>query len=115
MKRFLFILTIVICCTGVYAQERNRVPAFPYPIETVQPDGDTLVIRIIGDEHYHFRTTEDGWLIRQDKRGRYCYAYYNRKGETIASRRQAHNADKRSKREVRYLEKNIPNKMKSKE
>lgn len=109
MKRIVFFIALWVgSMTLLQAQGPKRVPAVPYPLEVIQPNGDTLTIRLIGDEHYHFRTTLDGWLIKQNRRGYYCYAYYNKKGETVASRRKAHNAEKRTKREIKYLEKNIP-------
>ena len=41
--------------------------AFAYPsnpvLRTVDNDGDSLSIRTIGDEHYRFTQTEDGFLV----------------------------------------------------
>ena len=69
------------------------------------------MIRIVGDEWHHFRMTLDGYLIRQNDKGYYVYANNNEKGEIVCTRRKAHNADKRSKCEQRYIQKHIPNKM----
>lgn len=119
MKRtiLLFSLMVVLSAT-LYAQtgaQRRGIPAKREPIEVVQPNGDTLTIRLIGDEWHHFRMTLDGYLIRENKKGYYCYAKYNKKGETVCTWRKAHNADKRSKCEQRYIEKHIPNKLNNKQ
>lgn len=102
MNRLLVILVVVLFAVSEYALAQNRVPAIRKPIEVVQPDGDTLTIRLWGDEHKHYRTTEDGYVILQDARGYYCYARL-RKGEQVASRRKAHDEAKRSRCEMRYL------------
>lgn len=118
MKRTSFLLTLLLVAIFTFAQNqqpRRGVPATPHPIEYVQPNGDTLVFRLIGDEHFHYRMTLDGYLIKQNKKGYYCYAKYNKKGETVCTCRKAHNAEKRSKCEQRYIEKNIPNKIKERE
>lgn len=85
-------------CT--YAQTPSRVPAYPGIIEKVQPNGDTLHIRLVGDEREHWTVTEDGYKIKQDKRG--FYRYLNKSRLTC---RKAHDASKRSKREQCWLEK----------
>ena len=46
------ILSIV--CFGLMAVAAWAVPADPRPMEYVQPNGDTLVIRLVGDEHFHY-------------------------------------------------------------
>ncbi len=112
MKKGLIILAVSCGLWGVsalQAQQRRGVPATPHPIEVVQPNGDTLVIRLHGDEHKHWRTTEDGYLIAQNKRGAYCYAKYDKSGNTKVTCKKAHNKDERSKCEVRFLEKHVPN------
>ena len=71
-------------------------------IERVQPDGDTLHIYLRGDERSHFSMTLDGWQIMENKKKSLCYAVKKR-GAVKAGRRQAHDADKRSRCEERYL------------
>ncbi len=112
MKKILFILVMSCGLWAVgssVAQQRRGVPATPHPIEIVQPDGDTLMIRLRGDERMSWRTTLDGYLIVQNKKGVYCYAKKDKDGKTVATCRQAHNADKRTCCEKRYVEKHIPN------
>lgn len=111
--RRIFIMTLLALTVsiGLYAQHPARVPAPRHPITRVQPNGDTLVVLLRGDEHHHFMMTTDGYLVREDTKGYICYAYYAPKGNIIVGKRRAHNADKRSRCEQRYVEKNIPNMM----
>ncbi|MCM1035011.1 MAG: hypothetical protein NC038_05010 [Paludibacter sp.] len=110
--KFLLLLGGMALTAALYAQPRQqRVPAVKTPIDYVQPDGDTLSIRLHGDEWHSFRTTTDGYLIAQNKKGCYCYAKYNKSGIGKATCRQAHNADKRTACETKYIKKHIPNKL----
>lgn len=86
----------------------QRVPAIRTPIETIQPDGDTLIIRLHGDERRHCTTTEDGYLIRTNERGYYCYAVEKKDGAIVPTRKVAHNKEKRTRCEQRYLKRHIP-------
>lgn len=106
MKKILFILTICAFYTAGYAKvpPRRGVPAYPGVIERVQPDGDTLQTYLRGDERMHWSMTLDGWQIKEDKRGRLCYATTNCKGEVVASRKQARNKDQRTRCEKRWLD-----------
>lgn len=106
MKKILSIAVFVLMALGAWA-----VPANPRPMNYVQPNGDTITIRLVGDEHFHFNITVDGYLIQKNSKGYYCYATWqekkDEKGETyrvpVATRRKVHNADKRSKCEQRWL------------
>ncbi len=116
MKRILIIILALgfwlLASDTLQAQQRRGVPATPHPIEIVQPNGDTLMIRLRGDERHSWRTTLDGYLIYKNKRGVYCYAKKDKDGKTIATCRVAKNADQRSKCEQRWVEKHIPNTLK---
>ena len=75
----------------------------------VQPNGDSLRTYLRGDERMHWSMTEDGWQIVQNKRGWYVYAQKKVRGEMLevkGSCKKAHNAEKRSKCEQQWLEKN---------
>ncbi len=60
--------------TFLFVGSVNSVPAYPFPVTITQPDGTTLTIRLHGDEFRNFRTTEDGYLIKQNERGFYTFA-----------------------------------------
>lgn len=105
-RHYLLVCLLAIIGTiGSIAQQRpSRIPATPYPATYIQPDGDTLTLRLHGDEHIHYRTTIDGYKIVQDKKGYYRYARQNSKGYLTPGCRQAHDPEKRSKRDKRYLQ-----------
>ena len=104
-KSFLLIAVMAMMVLGTQAQTPEKVPAYRGVIERAQPNGDTLRTYLRGDEHFHFAMTEDGWQIKEDKKGWLKYAKLNRKGEVVISWRKAHNAEKRSKCEKKWLEK----------
>ena len=113
MKKLLF---IIFACTAFVlssqAQQPARVPARPGVINRIQPNGDTLHVFLRGDEHWHFTMTVDGWQVKEDNKGKICYAVLKTRkinGEkqqvAVITRRQAHDAAKRSKCEQRWLSK----------
>ena len=106
MKKVLFLIAVMATMVmGMQAQEPAKVPAYRGLIERVQPNGDTLRTYLRGDERQHWMMTEDGWQIRETEKGWLKYCKKNRKGEVVVSLRKAHNAEKRSKCEKRWLEK----------
>lgn len=98
---FAFIFMTLPLRAEVEKGQPSRVPAYPHVIEKVQPNGDTLHIRLVGDERKHWVVTEDGYKIAQNKRGWYCYLRKDR-----LTCRKAHDAANRSKREMRWLKNN---------
>ena len=106
MKRIFFLVAVTAAITlGASAQQPAKVPAYRGLIERVQPNGDTLRTYLRGDERAHWMMTEDGWQIKEAKKGWLKYVKKNRKGEIVIGWRKAHNAEKRSKCEKRWLEK----------
>lgn len=114
MKKALLILFAIAGLTfSTQAQQPARVPARPGVIERIQPNGDTLHVFLRGDERWHFTMTVDGWQVMEDKNGKLCYCKLKKrkiKGEGMRARpvrtcRTAHDANKRSKCEQRWLEK----------
>lgn len=74
MKKIFFLIIIVLLLinSDIYA-----IKAYPNPITVNQADGTTLTIKLYGDEHFHYTTTEDGYLIRKDENGIFRYARFN--------------------------------------
>ena len=112
MKKFLFLVALLATMTiGVNAQQPvltggpSHVPAYPGIIERTQPNGDVLRTYLRGDERMHWMMTEDGWQILENKKGWLVYAKQKKDGTVKAACRKAHNADKRSKCEKRWLDK----------
>lgn len=106
MKKILGILALLTVVLAAKA-----VPARPTPFEMVQPNGDTLVVRLHGDERFHYYTTVDGLLIAKNKKDYFCYAvweeYIDEQGNTrrraVAKRKVAKNEAERSKYELRWI------------
>ena len=86
-------------------QRPSRVTATPYPIKHVQPSGDTLTIRLYGDERHHWAETIDGYLILQKNDGTYEYAYRNENGIQISLGIIATDAEKRDAATIKAIEK----------
>lgn len=86
MKRLLLILTIggALC---VWAQQKpSRVPAYRGVIERVQPNGDTVYVRLHGDERNHWMTLDDGvTLVKENNKGYICYAKKKKNGQIVAT------------------------------
>ena len=100
LKRLLLASAISAgCLQGAWA-----IGAYPHPIVMRQPDGTTLLVRIQGDENYHFVTTADGFLLQKDKSGFFCYVDYDmRTGKRVPTRQRAHNMDERTDEEKQTL------------
>ena len=88
MKKILILL--LFCGFGLstymFRQSPSRVPATPYPIKVAQPNGDTITIRLFGDERQHYFTSTDGYVIVKNAEGYFCYAAINADNEVIASK-----------------------------
>ena len=85
MKRLIFILAMG-CGLLAIAQGPSRVPAYKGIIARVQPNGDTVYVRLHGDERKHWMTLEDGvTLIKENKKGYICYAKKKKNGQIVAT------------------------------
>ncbi len=74
-------------------------PANPRPF-TVDNAGDSLTLRNVGDEHYRYTETLDGYLVIRGEDGVYRYATE----EGVAGSFKAKNSDRRSLEERVYLD-----------
>jgi len=79
------------------------VKAYPFPITVTQPDGSTLTIQLQGDEFHHYKTSDDGVLLKENTKGFLTYATVNAAGDVVESQYIAHNASKRSILEMQFL------------
>lgn len=88
MKRVLLILAIG-CGLWAVAQKPAKAPAYPGVIVRVQPNGDTICVRLHGDERRHWMTLEDGkTLVKENKDGYICYAKKKKDGRIVATWRK---------------------------
>ena len=60
MKKILTCLFAIALSLPLWA-----VTASPYPFEVTQPDGTTIMVKLVGDEHYAYYTTVDGTPLRR--------------------------------------------------
>lgn len=78
-------------------------PAHPQPATLLQPNGESLKIKLVGDEFYHFNTTVDGYTVINNK-GSWEYAVPN--GDNlVASGMMAHDPAARTAQEIQFLAK----------
>ena len=82
LLRTTFLCVFLLSVLGSYI---NAVPAIPTPITITQPDGTKLTILLKGDENFNYATTLDGYLIKENSNGFYCYATVNDKSELVRS------------------------------
>lgn len=97
---YIYILLIFILSFSCRSAQQNHkstsVPAISSVIKMLQPNGDTINVRLWGDENYNYLTTEDGYLITKNKEG--YYIYHN-------SKIKVNNINNRTIKEKRHLKK----------
>lgn len=69
LNRLLTGATVMLCAGTALA-----VPARPGITDVTTPDGETIAVRLIGDEFFHIRLTEDGYPLVAGDDGYYYYA-----------------------------------------
>ena len=95
MKRLLLILAFGFGLLTI-AQKPARVPAYPGVVERVQPNGDTVYVRLHGDERRHWMTLEDGkTLVVENKKGYICYAKKKKNGKIVETCRKVRKSQER--------------------
>ena len=99
MKHHLLTIAFILFCTT----QLVAVPAYPGLITVQQPDNKTLTIKIHGDEHFSYKTTEDGYLVIEDENHVYRYASLTKTGDIKTSELYANNINYRTKKERKFL------------
>jgi len=94
---FLLVLLLIII-PALYA-----VPAIPYPVTFSQPNGDTLTVRIIGDERIHWRESMDGYTLMFNQYGYLSYAQLDIYGNLQPSDFMATNIEERNNITLSFL------------
>ncbi len=96
MKRLIYILLLTMSITAIAQRKSARVPAYQGVIERVQPNGDTIHVRLHGDERQHWMTLEDGTtLVQENKKGYICYAKKKKDGRIVATCKKVKQSPKR--------------------
>lgn len=94
MKKILLSLTFL--CVSIFTA--NAAKSTGEPRAFLQPDGTTLMVRLIGDEHVSWHQTMDGAIVVQ--RGKAFYvARINSDGSLESTGILAHNLDNRKQQE----------------
>ena len=70
MKKLLCCLSVIVFSVSLWA-----VTATPDPFAVTQPDGTTIMVRLVGDEYHAYYTTEDGTPLRRLDNGFFVEDY----------------------------------------
>ena len=100
MKKIL--LSITFALMGIVSGFAAK--AYPGIVTVTQSDGTELNVRIYGDEHFNWLTTEDGVLLVQEGNN-YYIAETTSYGTLKATKFIAHNANKRLPAEIKAIKK----------
>lgn len=101
-KRFLLPLFFVLLYQMIFVP-LYAIKAYPFPVTVLQPDGSQLTVRLNGDEHHHFESTEDGYVLKRNAGGYLTYATVSSTGELVESSIIAKNSNKRTASEIQFL------------
>lgn len=82
--RLLKFLLISLCLVSISDMPAYCVPAYPKPLKYIQPDGTTVVYRIIGDEYNHWLESIGGYVLKKSDKGYLCYATKDDNGTIVA-------------------------------
>jgi len=95
----------LIALVGVIGAVNSMAePASDETFNLKQPNGSTVEVRLVGDEHFHIFETADGYILQKDVLGYYAYA--NESGESSGI--YARNEHERSSADVQFLTKLDP-------
>jgi len=67
-----------------YMKTTYAINASPHPINATQPDGTQIVLRVKGDERFHWQEDANGYTVLRDQ-GRYVYATRGSSGHLVPS------------------------------
>ena len=87
------------------------VKAYPFPVQVTQPDGTSITVLLHGNEFHHFKTSEDGYLLKENAKGILTYATISSTGALVESEYTAHDAPNRSIKESQFLKTMNPSEM----
>ena len=97
---------IVLCMASFLLNTQlHAIPAYPYPVTIIQPDGTTVTVQLHGDESRKIRTTVDGYVIKINENGFYAYAILDENNQLVAGEKSARDPEKRSAADQVYLKK----------
>lgn len=95
MKKFTLLVTLLFISIGIFA-----IPAQRNTKKVKQSDGTELVVRLVGDESFHYYSTLDGVPLVCDANGDFHYARLTAEGRLVTTNTLAHSANIRSANET---------------
>jgi len=113
MRNIISIFTMLLISISVHSQVayHGSMPAYPYPIDVLQPNGNSVTITLKGNEAVHWATTEDGYtLIKNPMNQAWVYGVLNSEGNLVPSNVIASNIQQRTEEErifISNLSKNL--------
>lgn len=104
MHKNLSRILLALCLALIPASKALAIKATPHTVAVRQPDGSTLIIRIHGDENFHYTTTSDGFIIRRHADGYFHYVSPGTQGGAATlSGIRAHDKGKRTAGELKFV------------
>ena len=79
-----------ICLVSI--PSAHAINASPHNIETAQPDGARITLRIHGDERFNWQSDTRGYTVVRDN-GRYVYAQRGASGQLVPTTLEVGKAD----------------------
>lgn len=104
MKNFISYICLFVAIIAAASVKVHAVKAQPGLITVTQPDGTQLSVRLIGDEHFHYFLTDDGYPLINDN-DTYYYASSTPDGKLLRSPMKALPASMRSQEAKKFLQK----------
>jgi M6 family metalloprotease-like protein len=106
MKKYLLIsfTTALLSISGLLA-----VPASPFPVVRILPDGSTITVLLKGDEFFKYSLTTDGYYIQKKSDGYFYYMKTVSENEFSTSDVRANNPEKRNQIETEFIKNLIAN------
>lgn len=102
MSRLTYIIFILF--TFACAISASAIVAYPYPITIVTEKGDSLTLRLKGNENYKFAYTDSGHCIVKDSTDRWRFIMLKNGEKTLSE----FTLDEYSEKEIQSAIKNIP-------
>ena len=103
MKNFISYICLFVAIIAAASVKIHAVKAQPGLITVTQPDGTQLSVRLIGDEHFHYFLTDDGYPLINDN-DVYYYASSTPDGKLLRSPMKALPAAMRSQEAKKFLQ-----------
>jgi M6 family metalloprotease-like protein len=83
-RKIIFYLLLCISCLIMH--EVLAVPAVPWPVEKVQPDGSIVTVYLKGDEWVHWMESSEGYTLMYDSQKYIVYAEKDSDGNLVPSK-----------------------------